>query len=118
MGQETEAIEAALRAMSSAALEDNGAIEADLAFHRAILAAAHNPLLLQMGNLIGIGLLTSYRISNEPYTAMLETHAGIYEAIRDRDPQQAQQKMHLLLQSTRSFYATQECNGMATDRKA
>lgn len=104
--REIEAIEEALQAMSSAATDGNEAIEADLAFHRAILAAAHNPLLLQMGNLIGIGLLTSYRISSEPYTAMLVTHAEIYEAIRSRDAEQAQKKMCLLLQDTRNFHAT------------
>ena len=102
--REIEAIEEALQAMSGAVTEGDEAIEADLAFHRAILAAAHNPLLLQMGNLIGIGLLTSYRISSEPYTAMLVTHAAIYEAIRNRDPAEAQKKMRSLLQDTRSFH--------------
>lgn len=102
--REIEAIGEALEAMGDAATEGDEAIEADLAFHRAILAAAHNPLLLQMGNLIGIGLLTSYRISSEPYTPMLVTHADIYEAIRSRDPAQAQKKMCLLLQDTRNFH--------------
>ena len=32
-------------------------VHIDLRFHRGILAAGRNPLLLQMGNLIGVGLL-------------------------------------------------------------
>lgn len=102
--REVAAIGDALRAMGDAEVDSNGAIEADWTFHRAILASAHNALLLQMGNLIGIGLLISYRISSEPYTAMLAKHTEIFQAIRDRDPERAQEKMYLLLQSTQSFH--------------
>ncbi|MGO4832965.1 FadR/GntR family transcriptional regulator, partial [Rhizobiaceae sp. 2RAB30] len=111
--QEIAAIKDALHTMGSAEVDSDAAIEADLAFHRAVLAAAHNDLLLQMGNLIGVGLLTSYRISSEPYTAMLEKHAEIFEAIRDRDQERAKHKMQLLLQGTRSFHASQEPEGTA-----
>ncbi|MEW9838308.1 FadR/GntR family transcriptional regulator [Mesorhizobium marinum] len=104
--KEVAAIEAALGAMGDAEADSNGAIEADLAFHRAILSAAHNPLLLQMGNLIGIGLLTSYRISSEPYAEMLATHVEIFEAIRNRDAGLAQQRMEMLLHNTRTFQAS------------
>ena len=37
------------------------AIDADIRFHRSILQAAHNALILQMGGLIGVGLLVSFR---------------------------------------------------------
>ena len=40
-------------------------VEADLRFHRGILAACGNALLLQMGNPIGVGLTISHRFSNE-----------------------------------------------------
>jgi len=104
--EEIGVIGAAIAAMESASSSGDGAIEADLAFHRAILSAAHNDLLLQMGNLIGVGLLTSYRISSEPYSAMLARHDDVYAAIRDRDPTRARQTMELLLRGTQEFLDT------------
>ena len=101
--EEIEVIGVALAAMETANSSGNGAIEADLAFHRAILSAARNDLLLQMGNLIGVGLLTSYRISSEPYSVMLARHKDVYTAIRDRDPARARQAMELLLLGTQEF---------------
>jgi len=99
-------IGSAIAAMGGAEATGDGAIEADLSFHRAILAAAHNDLLLQMGNLIGVGLLTSYRISSEPYSAMLTRHEDVYAAIRDRDPARARQTMESLLRGTQEFLDT------------
>lgn len=104
--EEIEVIGRAIAAMENVSSPGDGAIEADLAFHRAILSAAHNDLLLQMGNLIGVGLLTSYRISSEPYAAMLARHEDVYEAIRDRDPTRARQTMELLLRGTQEFLDT------------
>lgn len=43
--------------MAAADPAGDSATDADLRFHRAILAAGHNDLLLQMSNLIGLGLL-------------------------------------------------------------
>ena len=103
---EIDIIGAAIEAMSGADVAGDSAIEADLSFHRAILAAAHNDLLLQMGNLIGVGLLTSYRISSDPYSAMLARHEDVYAAIRDRDPSKARQTMELLLRGTQEFLDT------------
>lgn len=100
---EIKVIETAVHAMAAADADGENAIEADLSFHRAILAAAHNDLLLQMGNLIGVGLLTSYRISSEPYSVMLAKHEDVFKAIRDRDPARASQTMDLLLRGTQDF---------------
>ena len=58
-------IATAYDAMEAAEEPGSEAIHADLRFHRAVLAAAHNDLLLQMGNLIGVGLTVSYRMSSE-----------------------------------------------------
>jgi DNA-binding FadR family transcriptional regulator len=103
--EEVRIVGAAIAAMEAASSSGIGAIEADLAFHRAILSAAHNDLLLQMGNLIGVGLLTSYRISSEPYSVMLAKHEEVYAAIRDRDGVRARQLMELLLRGTQEFLA-------------
>ena len=60
-------IETAFQAMVEASQANTPGIEADLRFHRGILAAGRNPLLLQMGNLISVGLLISHRFSRESF---------------------------------------------------
>ena len=60
-------------------------IEADLRFHRAILAAGRNALLLQMGTLIGVGLSMSHRFSREAFVIFLPMHRQVMDAISDGD---------------------------------
>jgi GntR family transcriptional regulator, galactonate operon transcriptional repressor len=79
------------------------AIDADLRFHQAILACTHNDLLLQMGGLIGVGLLVSFRISSRSYPVSLPLHREVFEAIRDRRPEPARAIMERLLSGTRDF---------------
>jgi DNA-binding FadR family transcriptional regulator len=79
---------------------------ADLDFHRAILSAAHNDLLLQMGKLIGVGLLVSYRISTGHYTLFLGRHKDVLTAIRKRRPDTARRIMERLLSETRDYLDT------------
>jgi GntR family galactonate operon transcriptional repressor len=100
---EISAIDAAYRMMETAEKTSNTAIMADLAFHRAILSAAHNDLLLQMGNLIGVGLLVSYGISTDPYTVFLGRHKEVLVAIKRRKPEAARRTMDRLLSETRDF---------------
>ena len=79
-------------------------IEADLRFHRGILAACGNPLLLQMGNPIGVGLTISHRFSNEAFAIFLPNHGEVLDGIRHRDPDAARQAMHELLSGTREYF--------------
>jgi GntR family galactonate operon transcriptional repressor len=81
----------------------DAAIEADLRFHRAVLAAAHNELLAQMGGLIGVGLLASFRISSASYDVGLPLHRQVLDAIRARRPAQAREAMERLLLTTREL---------------
>jgi GntR family transcriptional regulator, galactonate operon transcriptional repressor len=83
------------------------AIEADLRFHQAILAAGHNDLLLQMGNLIGVGLLISYRISSDTFAVFLPHHEAVLDAIAARRPDQGRRAMERLLAETRAFLERQ-----------
>ena len=71
----------AYAAMAAADPAGDTAIEADLRFHRAILAAGHNDLLLQMGNLIGLGLVITYRISSDTYIVFLPLHKAVLDAM-------------------------------------
>lgn len=100
------AIAAAHAAMVRADPETNDAIEADLSFHRGILSASHNDLLLQMGNLIGVGLLISYRISPDSYTVFLSSHKAVLDGIERRKPAAAQKAMQELLNGTREYLET------------
>jgi DNA-binding FadR family transcriptional regulator len=78
-------------------------IEQDLRFHRGILAAGQNPLLLQMGNLIGVGLYISHKISSESYTVFLPLHKKVLDAIIKRSPDTAKKAMQRLLSETLEF---------------
>jgi GntR family galactonate operon transcriptional repressor len=97
------AIGAAYAEMEEADPAGDEAITADLKFHRSILAASHNDLLLQMGNLIGVGLLVSYRISSDSYRVFLSGHKAVLSAIEKRRPAAALKAMQDLLGGTREY---------------
>lgn len=64
---------------------------------------ASNALLLQVGNLIGVGLLVSYRLSKDPLTVFLARHKQVLVAIRRRRQAAARAAMDRLLVETRDF---------------
>ncbi len=98
-----EAIAGAYADMQNAPQQSPSAIDADLRFHRAVLAAAHNELLAQMASVIGAGLLTSFRISSSSFDVFVPQHGEILEAIRHARPAAARAAMDKLLLSTREF---------------
>jgi GntR family transcriptional regulator, galactonate operon transcriptional repressor len=100
---EVETIARAYADMQSAPHESAAAIHADLRFHRAILAAAHNELLAQMGAVIGAGLLTSFRISSSSFDVFVPQHGEVLEGIRYGRPAAARAAMEKLLVNTRAF---------------
>jgi DNA-binding FadR family transcriptional regulator len=106
--EEIDAIGRAYVVMAAAEVgrTTEAAILADLDFHRAILSAAHNDLLLQMGKLIGVGLLVSYDLSTSHYTLFLGRHKDVLDAIRKRDAKTARRKMEKLLGETRDYLDT------------
>ena len=96
-------MELAYAAMETADQTSDGAIDADLRFHRAVLAGSHNELLTQMGSVIGVGLLVSFRIASDSYGVSLLQHRYVLDAIRSRQSDAAMQAMQQLLASTRAF---------------
>jgi GntR family transcriptional regulator, galactonate operon transcriptional repressor len=100
---EIAAIGKAFAAMSEAGHGGRRAIAADLAFHRLILAASHNALLLQMGNLIDVGLDIAHRISQDSFVVFLPMHRKVAGAIARRDGEAACKAMHHLLAETQEF---------------
>ena len=98
-----EAIGSAYRDMQAARHDSEAAIDADIRFHRAILAAGHNDLLLQMGALISAGLLVSFRISSRSFDAVLPQHGRVLDAISRRIADVARAEMDRLITDTRDF---------------
>ncbi|MFJ1910598.1 FadR/GntR family transcriptional regulator [Streptomyces sp. NPDC088147] len=94
-----DALEAALTAMG----EDEGgaahAVEADLAFHRALLAATHNELLERMEMVIESGLAHRDEIVHSTLHGEnpVPSHRAVLDAVRDQDPETAERAMRALL---------------------
>lgn len=85
------ALEQAIDGMSAAARGDGDSIAADVAFHRALLAATHNELLVRMEVVLETGLAARDRLvhgavqDDDPTPA----HAAVLDAVRARDPEAA-----------------------------
>jgi DNA-binding FadR family transcriptional regulator len=93
------ALDAALADMAAAGADPAAAVAADLAFHRALLAATHNELLLRMEILIETGLAERDRMvhgAGGPRDPV-PSHRAVVEAIRRHNPAQAAKAMGKLL---------------------
>ncbi|MER5879327.1 MULTISPECIES: FCD domain-containing protein [unclassified Streptomyces] len=93
------ALDGALAAMGEEEAGAAHAVEADLAFHRALLAATHNELLERMEMVIESGLAHRDRIvHNSPHGEdPVPAHRAVLDAVRDRDPLAAEAAMRALL---------------------
>jgi DNA-binding FadR family transcriptional regulator len=93
------ALDKALEAMGEQDTDAAHAVEADLAFHRALLAATHNELLERMEMVIESGLAHRDRIvhshphSEDPVPA----HHAVLDAVREQNAQAAEAAMRALL---------------------
>jgi DNA-binding FadR family transcriptional regulator len=79
-------------------------VRADLRFHLSVLTACSNELLIPLGTLIERTLEAQLRLNAkraEVYNASLAEHTAVFEAIRARDAEGAQQAMAGLLGVTR-----------------
>ncbi|MGP3983597.1 FadR/GntR family transcriptional regulator [Streptomyces sp. KR80] len=98
-----ERLQEALAAMSAAADGDGDAVEADLAFHRALLAAAHNELLRQMEMILAVGLAERDRLvhAGSHATNPVPSHQAVLDAVRSGHPDAAEAAMRTLLDQAR-----------------
>lgn len=85
------ALEQAVGRMAAAARGEGDAVDADVAFHRALLAATHNELLVRMEVVLETGLAARDRLVHGavPDDDPTPAHAAVLDAIRDRDPSAA-----------------------------
>jgi len=95
------AIEKALGEMNQAWPESlETCVEADLAFHRAVLNAAGNPILEEFEIVIDAALRAAFTLSttmSQSYAKTMKSHGEVLDAIRMKDPPRAKSAMAALL---------------------
>jgi DNA-binding FadR family transcriptional regulator len=93
------AIAAGYERMVAAEAGDDDPLEADIAFHIAILDASANPFYQQFRDVVTTALRTSIRFTNrfKGRTASLPQHHAVLRAIERRNPQRATAGMTALI---------------------
>jgi DNA-binding FadR family transcriptional regulator len=88
-------IRAGFTRMEVAEAGDDDTLEADIAFHVAIMRASTNPFFAQFCDVVATALRTSIRFTNriQGRTADLAAHEAVLRAIEARDPGAAQDAM-------------------------
>ena len=107
------AIAAGYRRMEAAEAGDDDPLEADIAFHLAILEASANPFYRQLSDLVTTALRTSIRFTNrfKGRTASLPQHLAVLSAIRKRDAEGASKAMTALIADVMTLIADAERKG-------
>lgn len=94
-----EAISAGLLRMAAAERGIDDPLDADIAFHVAVLRATNNPFFTQFREVVATALRTSIRFTNRiaGHTANIEAHAKVYHAILSKDASRASDAMRALI---------------------
>ncbi len=106
--EQLQSIAQALRSMESAASITDW-VQADLAFHTAVLQATNNPLLMPLAAIIGSALESLLGVTartSDNFKQALPDHQKVFEAIRLQEPQNALHRMASMLSDTRSLIRT------------
>jgi DNA-binding FadR family transcriptional regulator len=94
--EDIERIRQACAQMAGNVAEKDGFLEADVAFHTAVLQASHNEGMAQLSQAIKVALLHAFDRSTKIRDATrmaLPLHQAVYEAIRARNPMAAADAM-------------------------
>ena len=104
------AIGAGYRRMEAAEAGDDDPLEADIAFHIAILQASANPFYQQFRDVVTTALRTSIRFTNrfKGRTASLPQHLAVLSAIQKRNPNRAKAAMIALIADVMTLIADAE----------
>jgi DNA-binding FadR family transcriptional regulator len=103
---EIDAIDKALERMRAAERDEDDALDADVAFHVAILYASGNRFFLNMRHTIDVALRIAIRVTNRSKGVTgpnVPDHAKIADAIRAGDETAASDAMRSLLLESRSL---------------
>ncbi|WP_111640958.1 FadR/GntR family transcriptional regulator [Marinimicrobium alkaliphilum] len=101
-----DAIGAALDRMRSAETKPEEGLQADIAFHVSILYASKNRFFIRMRDFIETALNESIRHTNvakADHEAIIDDHAKVYMAIKNRNPERAKAAMLLLIDEALTF---------------
>lgn len=103
-------IEAGFQRMVAAEAGDDDPLEADIAFHIAVLEASANPFYAQFRDVVTTALRTSIRFTNrfKGRTASLPQHRAVLSAIEARDPAAARAAMSALIEDVMALIADAE----------
>lgn len=103
-------IQAGFDRMAAAEEEDDDPLDADIAFHIAILRASANPFYAQFQDVVTTALRTSIRFTNrfKGRTASLPQHHAVLAAIEAHQPEQAHAAMSGLIADVMTLIADAE----------
>lgn len=96
----------ALEVMRRSGDQPEKALENDIAFHVGILFASQNPFYIRLRDFIQTALNVSIRHTNvikDNHEAVVEDHAKVYHAIKNRDPVRAKAAMQALIEEALTF---------------
>lgn len=102
-----QAIEQGLQRMVDAEHGDDDHLEADVAFHVAVLRATGNPFYAQLDELITTALKISIRLTNriKGHTASISAHRRVFNAIKAGNAARASSAMKAILQEVGTLIA-------------
>jgi DNA-binding FadR family transcriptional regulator len=101
-------IEAGLKRMEAAEQGADDTLEADIAFHIAVLEASDNPFFLQFRDMVATALRTSIRFTNRftGRSADVAAHRAVLTAIEAGDPRAAHGAMAAIIDEVTDFITT------------
>ena len=104
--------------MEAAERGDDDALDADIAFHVAILRACDNPFFAQFEELVGTALRTSIRFTNrfKGRSASLPAHRAVLEAIEAGDDMLAGATIRSIIEDVMVLIRQAESEGAVADR--
>lgn len=107
------AIRSGFARMEAAEIDEDDPLEADIAFHIAILQASANPFYAQFRDVVTTALRTSIRFTNrfKGRTASLPQHKAVLDAIANRRPSEAKAAMGALIADVMLLIADAEKTG-------
>lgn len=105
-------IEAGFARMVAAEAGDDDGLNADIAFHLAILRASGNPFFAQFRDVVATALRTSIRFTNRIVgrTADLAAHGAVKDAICAGDPSRAHAAMAAIIGDVMTVIATKQAD--------
>ncbi|HEY3463489.1 MAG TPA: FCD domain-containing protein [Amycolatopsis sp.] len=105
--EDVEGLREALADMAAAGDDPEASVQADLAFHRRLMAATHNNFLMRMERVIAIGLAERDKLVHGASAAEdpVPSHRKVFDAIVAGDPAAAEAAMLALVTKSRDDLA-------------